>query len=150
MWRLSYGVAMVQKHKLDLSHLIISHFVTWIGEQRLLQFKYSSRMAEINKNIRLEIWIEYMRDVLLCLRKSWSDGPIWGWAAVSELPSRGSSWSQGGTAPATQIDQIFTENHKVESRLQLNPLIPICHTSCAHSSTVVPVCTFPLFVESCE
>lgn len=42
-----------------------------------------------------------MHNVLLCLRKSWSDGPIWGWAVAPELPSRGSSWSQGGTAPTT-------------------------------------------------
>lgn len=131
MWRLSYAVAMVQKHKLDLSHLIISHFVTWIGEQRWLQFKYSSRMDEINKNIRLERWIEYMRDVLLCLRKSWSDGPIWGWAAVSELPSRGSSWSQGGTAPATHIDQIFYWEPKGWEQAAVKSINPIlAHVLC--------------------
>lgn len=38
---------------------------------------------------------------LLCLRKSWSEGPIWGCAAAPEVPSRGSSCSQGGTAPTT-------------------------------------------------
>ena len=36
---------------------------------------------------------------LLCLRKSCSEGPIWACVAVPDIPSRGSSRSQGGTAP---------------------------------------------------
>lgn len=39
---------------------------------------------------------------LLCLRNSWSDGPISTFAVELEVPSRGSSWSQGGTAPVKE------------------------------------------------
>lgn len=45
---------------------------------------------------------EMLGGFLLCLWKSCSDGPIWACAAVPEDPSRGSSWSQGGTAPTMQ------------------------------------------------
>lgn len=79
-----------------------------------MQIKYGYQITEINQKITLKKWIKYLCDVLLCFRKSWSDGPIWGRAEVPELPSRGSSCSQGGTAPTIQIEQKFTENYKVE------------------------------------
>lgn len=39
---------------------------------------------------------------ILCLRKSCSEGPMCVYVVVPEVPSRGSSWNQGGTAPTMQ------------------------------------------------
>lgn len=55
---------------------------------------------------------------LLCLRKSWSDGPI-ACSIVPDLPSLGSSCNHGGMAPTTVIktySPTYTDNNTVTNR----------------------------------
>jgi hypothetical protein len=80
---------------------------------------------------RFHLFVWTLKD-LLCLRKSWSDGPI-ACSIVPDLPSLGSSCNHGGMAPTTVIktySPTYTDNNTVTNRR--SSIVLIFNYLCEH------------------